>query len=145
MTTLAVFGAAIAMFAVLLAVKAASGLRFCVLCASIAAVWIGLLALHRFGVTSDPVLLALLMGQSVTGLTYLLEKRVAEPWLVFRLPLVLTLTLAFYFAITLERALTAPLAAVAAVWVVALVLFANRHPGALGNLARQVVACCRDW
>jgi len=140
-----VLGAIVAAFAALLAVKAASGGRFCVLCASIAGTWLVLLALHHAGRFDDPVLLALLMGQSVTGIYHLLETRVRESWLVFRLPFVLTLTLLFYFLVTLDSGLLPVVIGLAALWLAALAIHASRRAGGAGALARQLIECCKNW
>lgn len=145
MNTLAVFVTLVVVFAILLALKGVSKLRFCVMCLSVACVWIGLLLVYWFARAVDPVLLALLMGQSITGLSYFVENRIEERWLVFRLPFVLTLTLAFYSAISGGFALAGPADVIATIWLAAFALFAKRHSGVLASLARQVIACCRDW
>jgi len=132
-------------FAVLLALKRASGLRFCVLCASLAGTWLVLLVLYRTSGYGNALLLALLMGQSVTGLHYLLEKRVPESLLVFRLPFVLTLTALAYLLLAPNAPAAALTAVVAAVWAAALAVYARRDVGRFRRLARQLVECCRDW
>jgi len=133
-------------FAVLLALKRASGLRFCVLCASLAGTWLVLLVLYRTGGYGNALLLALLMGQSVTGLHYLLDKRLPEDLLVFRLPFVLTLTALAYLLLAPGASVAAALAAVlAAAWAAALAVYARRDVGRFRRLARQLVECCRDW
>jgi hypothetical protein len=101
-TEAAVIAGMVAAFAVLLALKRLSGLRFCVLCVTVGATWLALLALHWAGTYENRVLLALLMGQTITGLHYLVEGRVREELLVFRLPFVLTLVALFYLAIAPE-------------------------------------------
>ena len=146
MSEAAVLAAIVLGFAVLLAVKRASGLRFCVLCASLAGTWLVLLGLYRAGAYGNPLLLALLMGQSVTGLHYLLEKKVPDDLLVFRLPFVLTLTALAYLLLAPGAPVAAALAAVLAVaWAAALAVYARRDVGRFRRLARQLVECCRDW
>lgn len=146
MSEAAVLAAIVVGFAVLLALKHASGLRFCVLCASLAGTWLVLLVLYRAGMYGNTLLLALLMGQSVTGLHYLLEKRVPESLLVFRLPFVLTLTALAYLLLAPGAPGAAALAVVlAAVWAAALAVYARRDVGRFRRLARQIVECCRDW
>lgn len=139
--------AAIALgFALLLALKRASGLRFCVLCVSLAGTWVALFILYWMGAYANTLLLALLMGQSVTGVHYLLEKRVPEHLLVFRLPFVLTLTALAYLLLAPGASVAAALGVVlAAVWAAALAVYARRDVGRFRRLARQLVECCRDW
>lgn len=145
MTVALVVAAIVAAFVVLLSVKQVSGYRFCVLCVSIGGTWVVLLALHWLGVFDNPVLLALLMGQTVVGFHYLIEARVREELLVFRLPFVLTLMVLFYFAITLDPAVVSAGLAVAATWIAAFLVFARRDAGKLRGLARQIIECCKDW
>lgn len=146
MSEAAVLAAIAAGFALLLALKRASGLRFCVLCVSLAGTWLVLFVLYRTGAYANTLLLALLMGQSVTGLHYLLEKRLPESLLVFRLPFVLSLTALAYLLLAPGVSAAAALAAVlAVVWAAALAVYARRDAGRFRQLARQLVECCRDW
>jgi hypothetical protein len=145
-TEAAVIAGMVAAFAVLLALKRLSGLRFCVLCVTVGATWLALLALHWAGTYENRVLLALLMGQTITGLHYLVEGRVREELLVFRLPFVLTLVALFYLAIAPDAAVAAGLSGVvAATWVIALAVYATRNVDGLKSIARQVIECCKDW
>ena len=116
------------------------------LCVSLAGTWLVLLVLFRTGGYGNTLLLALLMGQSVTGLHYLLEKRVPENLLIFRLPFVLTLTALAYLLLAPGAPVAAALATVlAAAWAAALAVYAWRDVGRFRRLARQIVECCRDW
>jgi hypothetical protein len=86
------------------------------------------------------------MGQTITGLHYLVEGRVREELLVFRLPFVLTLVALFYLAIAPDAAVAAGLSGVvAATWVIALAVYATRNVDGLKSIARQVIECCKDW
>ncbi len=145
MTVALVVAAIVAAFVILLPLKQVSGYRFCVLCVSISGVWLALLALHWLEIFDNPVLLALLMGQTVVGLNYLVERRISEDLLIFRLPFVLTLTVLFYFAITLDPTVATAGLAVAATWIATLVLYARRNAGKLRGIARQIIECCKDW
>lgn len=140
-----VVAAIVAAFVILLPLKQVSGYRFCVLCVSISGVWFTLLVLHWLEIFDNPVLLALLMGQTVVGLNYLVERRISEDLLIFRLPFVLTLTVLFYFAITLDPTVATAGLAVAAMWIATLVLYARRNAGKLRGIARQIIECCKDW
>jgi hypothetical protein len=140
-----VVAAIVAAFVILLPLKQVSGYRFCVLCVSISGVWLTLLTLHWLEIFDNPVLLALLMGQTVVGLNYLVERRISEDLLIFRLPFVLTLTVLFYFAITLDPTVATAGLAVAATWIAALLLYARRDAGKLKGIARQIIECCKDW
>jgi len=144
-TAVAVVAAIVGAFVVLLLLKQVSGYRFCVLCVSVSGTWLALLALRWLGMFDDPVLLALLMGQTAVGLYFFIEGRVREDLLVFRLPFLLTLTVLCYFAITLDPATVTAVLAVAATWIGAFVLYARRDAAKLRGLVRQVIECCKDW
>lgn len=133
-----------ALFAVLLAAKAAIGRRFCVICASVGTTWLGLLIALRAGAFADRTTVALLMGQSVVGIYYLAEKRLSERYHVFRLPFLLTLTAAAAAALGMPLGLGTPFL-LAALWACFAFVFALRHLPSARALADRVVACCRDW
>lgn len=146
MSTLFVALAAITtLFLTLLAVKNASRLRYCVMCAGVSLTWIGLLAASRLGVAVDPTIVALLVGQSVVGTYYLAERRLPERFHIFRLPFLLTMTAA---AAALLGALTATasvLLLLVAAWAAFGFVFAYRQDARVRAFAGRVVACCRDW
>jgi len=66
------------LFFVWLAVKPLIDKRFdkkvCAACAAVVSTWIILLLLNIFSVVKTQLLLAILMGQSIAGATYLMEK-----------------------------------------------------------------------
>lgn len=141
----AALGAIVAAFALLLAIKAATRWRFCVLCGSIGGTWLVLLVLYHAGRFDAPLLLALLMGQTITGIYYLLETRVREAWLVFRLPFVLTLIPVFYALLTLEAPPGIAAIGLAVLWLAAIAIYACRNAGGVAALAHQLIECCKNW
>ena len=48
--------------------------KFCAACAAVVSTWAILLLLNIFAVVKTQLLLAILMGQSIAGATYLMEK-----------------------------------------------------------------------
>ncbi len=50
------------------------GVKFCAVCAAVVSTWIILLAANLIGLVQSQLLLAILMGQSIAGATYLMEK-----------------------------------------------------------------------
>ena len=66
-------------------VKKLLKLDICAICAAVSSTWLVLLALYYAGYKIDPLLPAILMGQSVTGLMYMYERRVKKA--KFRWPL----------------------------------------------------------
>ncbi|TAL19275.1 hypothetical protein EPN90_03855 [Patescibacteria group bacterium] len=72
-------------FSALLSILAITGLaavvrmylpfRLCPICAGVSGTWAWMLVVRYFGVTVEPAILAMLLGGSVVGVTYQLEKR----------------------------------------------------------------------
>lgn len=116
--------------------------KFCVLCASISLTWVGLLLLYRLNVFHNQVILALLMGQSITGVFYLVRRQVPKLLRVFTLPFYLSLTVLAYWLIV---GITAPLPVLSfllVLWATAYVIFANRNDPGKKLLADAVMNCC---
>ena len=112
----------------------------CALCAAVSASWIGMLALRMLGVGVDPVILALLMGQSVVGGYYLIEPRLG----IFKLPAFLTMTLAAYALATPTFAILPALGVLVAVWVGFLAMRITHIPS-VRSLSQRIVDCCKNW
>ena len=117
----------IALFVVFLIAKSIRQWKFCALCASVSVTWIGLLLLYWFGEFNEPLIIAVLMGQSIVGLYYFLEKRTSDTLHIFRLPLLLTLTLAALVAIGTPVSLPSSLGLLAILWVVLSLLYLYRQ------------------
>ena len=132
------------LFVGLLAVKGAFGVRVCALCGAVSGTWIGLLGLYHTGYYTNEVVVALLLGQSVVGVLYALRDRVPERFEVFSLPFLLAGTVLAYSLLVLD-VLGYAIGAVAAVWLLAVLLYTYRESDRVSTLFDEVVACCRDW
>ena len=108
--------------------------RVCAICAAVSATWIVLLFMYWVGMFTDVVLLALLMGQSITGLLYLVRDRLPE----FQLPIILTLILLAYILITHAFAWQA-FVFVAILWVGVALLTQKK------SFMKRLVECCKQW
>jgi len=137
----------ISLFISLLVVKNITGLKFCVMCLSVSATWMIWLTLYWLGVLNDPVFIAVLMGQSAVGVYYLLEKRLAEKYQIFRLPFLLTLTTGVWLVLKVvglkEFLVLASILGI--LWLTFFFLYLYRHNSKVKKAATQVIACCRDW
>jgi len=133
------------LFIALLVVKSMTGWKFCVICTSVSLTWIALLVLYWLGLFDQPVIAAVLMGQSVTGLYFLLEKKTSEELHVFRLPLLLTLTLAAFVVLGVSTDLVYGLSLLAVLWVVLSLLYLYRENPKTRIAVDRIIACCRDW
>ncbi len=142
-----VFSGIIAVFFVLLAAKElfAKKSRLCLICASVSLTWLTLLVLYKKGVFDDVVILSMLMGQSIVGIFYLLEKKTSEKLHMFKVPFLLTLTFAFYSAVVFPDDFVKVLALLAALWAVLTILFFYRNNNKAGVIIRKLIECCKRW
>ena len=141
MTVLLVFAAVVVIFALVLGARRFAKRDLCALCLSVSLTWIGLLGLHRMGMFENTVLLALLMGQSVTGIFYMLKDRLPKVLRIFTLPFFLTLTAIAYILIT-EDYIMWTFGLLTAVWVGSWFIFASREDPGTQPLAKVVMECC---
>lgn len=132
------------LFVVALAAKQLFSLKICALCSSIFLTWVGLLVLYKLGKFQNVVLLSLLMGQSITGLYYALDKRVKPALRIFTLPFFLSLTALFYFVIAGVQNIMTPLLFLLGLWLIAYVIFASRNDPGKKLVATAVMECCKD-
>jgi len=139
------FLAIILLFVFLLTLKKFVKLKYCTICMSVSLTWGALLLAHWYGVYSNLIVIAVLMGQSAVGFYYLLERRVKEGLLLFRLPFLLTETWVILFvlggvAISDRSSLLIVLS-----WGITLFLYVYRNNKRVNIIVKRVIACCKDW
>lgn len=134
----------IGLFVAALVIKRMLSLKICVLCSSIFLTWTSLFVLYKLGKFHDVVLLSLLMGQTVAGIYYLLDKRVKTSLKVFTLPFFLSLTALFYMMISGASAIWPPLLVLLALWIVAYFIFSWRNDPGKKAISQAVMDCCKD-
>lgn len=142
-----IFSAIIAVFFFLLIAKEllARKARLCLICASISITWVTLLMLYKKGYFDNVVILSMLMGQSIVGIFYLMEKKTSEKFHLFKVPFLLTLTLAFYSLIVFPTDFMRVFMLLAAFWSVLTVLFLYRNNRKAGVFIKKLIECCRRW
>lgn len=133
------------LFAFLLLIKNFTTRRFCVLCGAVSLTWIGLLILRELDYVDQPLVLGVLMGESVFGVYHLVEKKVPEAWHVFRLPFLLTVTSIALVVLSPSVPLGLLIIFLASLWIVTAVIFVQRDHGRLRTMAKRLIACCKDW
>lgn len=145
MTPTIIFLSIATLFIALMLFQAISKWKFCALCASVSLTWLTLLAAYKLEKFNNPVILALLMGQSVVGVFYLVEKKVEEKYRLFRMPFVLTLTAVFYLALDATRPAFTALLVPAGLWLVMLVIYISREQPRLKTAVEKIINCCKNW
>ena len=118
--------------------------NICAICFAVALTWIALLVLFWKKMFSDPILIALLMGQSIIGLFYLWENYVNEKWLLFRLPFLLTITTLGYLSIT-GSINTSLLLFLGILWLIFSFMYASKQNKKINSMVKKVIQCCKKW
>lgn len=132
------------LFVLLTALRRAAPFHVCALCAAVSTTWIGLLVVGSIRPPFDPVLIALLMGQSTIGILYLLERRLPTQWHLFRLPYYLTTTALVYSIVTPAAVPTVALP-LGIAWLMFIVFFLFRTTPRMRTLVTSIMACCKNW
>lgn len=132
-------------FLALLFMQAVSRKQFCALCGAVFLTWILLLGLYYAGAFDNGIVLALLVGQTMLGIFYLLEKKVAERFTLFRLPFLVTLLIIAYTILMRSVPTKEMIILVGGLWLIFGGLYAYRRVPALRQLAEKVIACCKRW
>ncbi len=134
------------LFIVFLVVKdLIRSLDFCAICFSVSATWTTLLALNLLGYFSDRIIIALLMGQSVTGIYYMIEKRVQEGLRVLSLPFLLTLTYLAYLSLNTSKMSITSTTLLIGLWIIFLTIYMLRSSQKIKRIATRVIECCKNW
>lgn len=139
-----VFLAIALVFYIVLALKSLLKLSVCSICAAVSASWLALLTLRTIGWFENDVLLALLMGMSVVGGYYLWERHAKKEYLLFRLPVLLTLSFLAWILVQLQFDFTIVIV-VGAVWAVHGLLYAYRNSPGVKPRVDKIIACCSSW
>jgi len=136
--------AIIVVFVLLLFAKKLAGIKFCVLCVSVGLTWIGIFILVKLSRFQDLTLLALLLGESVTGIFYFTQRQVAKELRIFTLPFFLSLTTLAYYLVNPLTSILFILALLFGLWFVAWIIFSYRNDPGKRPLAQNVMDCCSE-
>src|SRR3989338_5442151 len=118
---------------------------FCALCAAVFFTWTALLISLKLGIFSNNIIVALLMGQSITGIMYLIEKKAQKDLLFFRLPLLLTLTFMGYFILQVQEGMLLQTTAfLLSLWCIFSLIYLYRNKVAFKVFVDRVVRCCME-
>lgn len=133
------------LFIVILIVQSITRLKFCAVCVVVSTTWLVLLVFQLFGYDIDARLIAVLMGESVVGLYFLLEKRAPESWHMFRWPYIMTGTALVYVIVGMRQEIWRALGVLIILWIVFGAIAIFRQYPTLKKIAERIIACCRDW
>ncbi len=116
---------------------------FCSLCVAIASTWLVLLFLYKTDRFSNLVLLALLVGQSITGIFYLAYRRLPRSLRIFSLPFFLTMTAIGYVLISGEVELSV-FGLLTVLWLLAWAGFIYAGDPGRAKAAKAITNCCDE-
>lgn len=145
MTLLIFVLATTALFLSALLVQSVGRIKFCAACVAISLTWVALLTARALGLAVNPLWIGVLMGESIVGLYYLLEKRVPAEWQLFRWPYLITLTVLVYLAVGVRDGAALAIASLALLWIMFGGIYAYQRYPLIKKVAARLIACCRDW
>ncbi len=137
--TLALAGIMILFFILLIIKNIFNIKKFCTICLSVTLTWIVLLILYFLGIFVDKIIIAILMGHTSLGLFYILEKKVREEFLIFRLPYLLTSISIIYFI--LNDFITSGLYVLLGLWLLFVLIYLFKF----NKLTKKIIKCCEKW
>ncbi|PIZ76056.1 hypothetical protein COY05_02645 [Candidatus Peregrinibacteria bacterium CG_4_10_14_0_2_um_filter_38_24] len=142
-----IFGSITILFLLFIIFRAFLKIRVCALCASVGLTWVALLTLYRLNLFNNPLLIALLIGNSVVGLYYLVEKKISEKFHVFRLPFFLTLLLVGYSLIGIFdfAEIASSIVLVLGLWGVFGLMYFYRNNSRFKSSVSHIIDCCKNW
>lgn len=132
----------VVLFFVVLIVKSLLKKEFCAICVAVSLSWLSFFSLYKFNLFDNVIILALLMGQSILGVFYLLEKKSAESLKLFRLPFLLSLTFVFYSSVTSSLDFSV-VKLLLSLWLLFSVIFVYRKNERIKLFVDKIVACCK--
>ena len=118
---------------------------FCAICAAVSLTWISLLVLYWLKLFDNKVILALLMGESIVGIFYLVEAKVRKELTLFRLPFLLTLVVVGYSLIEVPNDLVKIIVSLIILWVIFTLAYFYRNNSKTSSLINKIVECCKRW
>lgn len=143
-----ILGSIAVLFVVLLIFKDVimkNKLKFCVICVAVSLTWITLLVLFFLKKFTNTTLIAILMGQSILGIYYLLEKRVKEDLKLFRLPFLLSAIVVGYSFFDIADDIAKIVISLVILWAFFIFLYLYRSKPRVNKFVKKIIACCKDW
>jgi len=129
-----------ALFIIFVILRSYTPIKVCALCTAVFSTWILLLTLFYAGLSIDPLLIGILMGGSIVGSMYLLERKLPEKYTVFKLPFFLSLISIVYFLLNKEVILGSVII-VGGIWIIFVIFYLNNEK----RFIQKIIKCCRNW
>ena len=120
-------------------------LKFCTVCVTVSLTWLFLLIVRLLGYSINPILIGVLMGESIVGLYYLIEKKAPPAWQIFRWPYIITMTIVVYLIVGVRAGAWQAILLLISLWIIWGSVFALRKFPPVKKIMERLIACCRDW
>ncbi len=114
--------------------------NFCLVCASIFLTWLFFLILHYLGYFQNKIILALLIGGTISGIFNLLKTKLN----VFKLPFILTL-FAFGYFLLVQKINFYILSFLIFLWLIFSLIFIISKNQNLKESLNKILECCKNW
>jgi|SRR3989344_3123941 len=118
--------------------------NFCAICGAVSLTWLALLALYWLGIFQNKIIIALLLGGSIVGIFYLVERKVRERLKIFRLPFLLTLIFLAYLLLEIPKDIIADAIFLAVLWGVFILIYLYQGNRKIRGIAKNLIKCCRE-
>ncbi|MEX0920094.1 MAG: hypothetical protein WDZ69_00755 [Candidatus Pacearchaeota archaeon] len=118
--------------------------KLCTICLAVTLTWIGLLVSYWSGIFDNLIIISLLMGSTILGIFYIVEKKVKKELTVFRLPFLLTLFFIGYSALTISIH-TSTLFFLVAFWIFFILIYSYKNNKKINSFTNKIVECCKKW
>lgn len=118
--------------------------KVCSICIATTLTWISLLVLYYFKKFDDIVIISLLMGITLLGIFYTVERKVKKELTFFRLPFFATLIVLGYFILTLGN-IAREIILLIALWLAFGLIYYYRESPKFKEFVNKVVECCKKW
>jgi hypothetical protein len=122
-----------------------SRLKFCAVCVAVSGTWFSLWLFYKLGFFVDKTVIGILMGESIIGLYYLLEKRLPSKWQIFRWPYIITMTSLVALMVGMRTELYKIMILLLIVWIIFIAIYIFANYPTVKKIAQRLLACCRDW
>ena len=142
-----VFLSIIILFFVLAIIKSKFklGNEFCAICYSSILTWLTLLVLYWYGIFNKPVIIAVLLGETVIGVFYTVESKVNEELKLFRLPFLLTIMFAAFLLLKVTESFIKIILLLTILWIFFFFLYNYRNNKNFSGFVRKIIDCCKNW
>ncbi len=118
--------------------------NFCVICGSVSITWAVLLVLYWLNYFDDKIILAILLGQSITGIFYFLKSKLSKEKNIFALPFILTLTMIAYVLISSLKNFNTIIFLVI-LWLIFSLFYIYKRSKKFNFFIKKLIECCRNW